>query len=122
MVEGKPLTNLYQHILENILPNALMIGVPYDLFWSLNPKSLKPFIRAFVLKQQYDDTIAWQQGFYNRNAIVSAMNKSAKYPTRPIFTTENKQEVKTDIIKERFLRHAKMMNIKLGKGELNDGL
>ncbi|MFA0815833.1 MAG: hypothetical protein ACC608_08570 [Anaerofustis sp.] len=33
------------------LPQALVIGVSYDLFWTLNPKTLEPFIEAFKQKQ-----------------------------------------------------------------------
>ena len=65
-----------------------MIGVEYDLFWTLNPKSLQPFIKAFNLKKNYDNSLCWQQGAYIRLAIASALNKSAKYPNKPFGINE----------------------------------
>jgi hypothetical protein len=101
-------------IVDDVLPNALLIGVDYDLFWTLNPKSLQPFHRAFILKQKYDDTVSWQLGNYIRIAIASSFNKSAKYPDRPA-TSMSSGEATMEEIKERFLRKAKMINKSFGK-------
>jgi len=89
-----------------------MIGVPYELFWELDPNSLAPFVKAFEFKQRYDDKISWQQGAYIRMAIVSALNKNAKYPNKPLLNLEQhiSDEEKQQLIKERFMRHAKAIN------------
>lgn len=71
-------------IYDEILPQALMIGVDYDLFWTLNPKSLKPFIKAFELSEKQEDMIAWRSGMYIKLAIGSLLSKEIKYPTRPL--------------------------------------
>lgn len=106
---------MFDEIEENILPQALMIGVDYDLFWSLNPKSLKPFIKAFSLKEQHQDRMLWIEGMYIRMAVASTLNKSAKYPTKPYFDKTKKREMSPKEIQDRFLTQAKIINNRLGK-------
>jgi len=105
---------MIEAIENDILPNALMIGVDYDLFWTLNPKSLFPFTKAFSLKREYDDYKLWTAGLYIRSAVASVLNKSAKYPQKPIGVSSNNEcDMKT--IKERFLRQANKINIQFRK-------
>jgi hypothetical protein len=87
-----------------------MIGVDYDLFWKLNPKSLEPFIKAFSLKQKYDDTVAWYSGMYVKMAIASSFNKNAKYPNIPMTSEKVEQEMPQEVIKARFLKHVEAIN------------
>jgi hypothetical protein len=89
-----------------------MIGVDYDLFWKLNPKSLEPFIKAFSLKQKYDDTVAWYSGMYVKMAIASSFNKSAKYPSVPMTSEKVEYEMPQEVIKSRFLKHMEAINAK----------
>jgi len=100
-----------------------MMGVAYDLFWTLNPKSLKPFIKAFSLKQKYDDMLAWQSGHYIRLAIGSSMNKSIKYPTSPLLEGKVKKEMtleeKRKEMKDKMMGRMNLINKKFGKGEDN---
>lgn len=85
-----------------------MIGVSYDVFWTLNPKSLSHFIKAFEYKQAYDDTLAWQQGNYIRLAIASVMAKNAKYPEHP--ASHKPKQITQHDIKAKFLNHVAMIN------------
>ena len=104
------------NIIDVTLPKALMMGVDYELFWTLNPKSLSPFNKAFDLKQKYDDGISWQNGYYIRMAIASAMSKEAKYPTRPLSTKDvQKVEMSSEEIKRKFMTQANLINAKFGK-------
>lgn len=99
-----------------------MIGVPYELFWDLDPHSIAPFVKAFEFKQKYDDTIAWQHGFYIQMAINSTFSKDEKYPKKPIFTNKEKitPEEQQKLIKERFIRHANDINqSRFGKEGVN---
>lgn len=101
-----------------ILPSALMIGVDYELFWTLNPRSLSPFTKAFSLTQKYQDQLAWQQGLYIRQAIASCFSKEVKYPTKPTSSIEVKNEPVAESpeeIKAKFLKHAMLLNTKFGK-------
>ena len=106
-----------EQIHDTILPNALSIGVDYDLFWVLNPKSLQPFVKAFSLKQQYDDAVAWNIGRYVQQAISSNFAKNFKYPNKPMLadageTVEapEKKEMAMNEIKRRVLAHVAMIN------------
>ena len=105
-----------EHIENILLPRALMMGVNYDLFWTLNPKSLSPFIRAFELKQEYDDTMLWQSGLYIRLAIASLLDKSVKYPTKPLSSSSKVvdekmiEDKKMNNIKESFMTHMVLIN------------
>lgn len=69
-----------------------MIGVGYDLFWTLNPKSLQPFIRAFELSQRNNDMLAWRSGMYIKLAIGSTISDKIKYPNHP-FSVDNDIEI-----------------------------
>ena len=50
--------------MEDILPAALLMGVPYDLFWHLNPRKLEPFRTAYKDRLSQEDYYAWRQGAY----------------------------------------------------------
>lgn len=91
-----------------------MMGVDYELFWTMNPKELTPFIKAFELKRQYDDILSWQQGIYIKLAIASSLSKDIKYPKTPMckesapVTPEQRQQT----IKQRFMNHIAQINAK----------
>lgn len=111
--------------MEEVLPNALMIGVDYELFWELNPKTLAPFIKAFSLKQKYDDTVAWQHGYYVLSAIACSFGKNKKYPDAPVFSKEvinEDSEKRAQILKQRFMKHAQLLNSKFGKDDTNNAI
>lgn len=48
---------------------ALTIGVPYDLYWHLNPRKLKPFEKAYKNKQEIADRQAYTQAMYFMSAL-----------------------------------------------------
>lgn len=75
-----------------ILPKALMMGVDYDLFWTLNPESLKPFIKAFSLQQEQIDTSAWLNGLYVRLAVGSVLGNNTDYPKQPLSIAKEPSE------------------------------
>lgn len=70
-----------------------MYGVPYELFWHLNPTKMRPFQIAYERRLEAEDANAWLQGLYIKAAIDSAiMGKKNKYPEKPFST-------KRDIVK-----------------------
>ena len=92
-----------------------MMGVDYDLFWTLNPKTLSPFIKAFSLKQRYDDFLAWQHGKYVTMAIGSSLSKEIKYPTKPFLTQAEVDP--TQDMKQRILARVEVLNSRFNKEE-----
>lgn len=95
-----------------------MIGVDYELFWTLNPRSLQPFIRAFELRQEYDNNQAWLNGLYIKMAIASSLSKDTKYPKKPIGATESKEPsglTTPEDIKARLMQKAQALNARFEK-------
>lgn len=112
---------MLEQIEEDTLPHALMIGVDYDLFWTLNPKSLSPFIKAFELKQDYDDELAWRLGAYVKVAITSSLGDS-NYPEQPFSKKRTKKYMTPDEIKEKMMVNAEIINARLeAKGDEVNG-
>lgn len=95
-----------------------MMGVNYELFWTLNPKTIVPFTKAFYLSQQHKDEADWRLGQYIRGSIASVLNKNAKYPSKPFladFDPFETEETRRKKIKQRFMAHATLLNQKFRK-------
>ena len=94
------------------------MGIDYDLFWTLNPTSLEPFIKAFSMRTDYDDIMAWRAGMYIQRAIASSLSKNNPYPNKPMFGTQEvimTEEQRQKVIQDRFLNHMKLLNKKFEK-------
>lgn len=100
--------------MDDIFPQALMIGVSDDKFWDMNPKSLEPYIKAFSRKQELIAGYMWQMGAYVRLAVGSVLSKDCKYPTSPpkFLTQEQKQEE----IRRKFLNRMEEINARFEDG------
>lgn len=90
--------------------------VPYELFWHLNPRKLKPFEKAYELelesRQNAKNLEAWLEGLYNQNAIASVFAKNNRYPTKP-FDIFGSQKPKTpEQEAEEFKFYAEQMAIR----------
>ena len=90
--------------------------VPYDVFWHLNPKKLKPFEKAYEMemdsRQSASNLNAWIQGMYIQHAIASVLGRNNKYPTKP-FDLFGKAKPKTpEQEAEEFKEYAQQMAIK----------
>ena len=112
---------MLERVYEDTFPNALMMGVDSDLFWTLDPKSLKPYIKAFRLKEELLDRHAWEEGIYIQKAIASVLNgKRAKYPEKPFYSEIVKKELtveeKRQALKDKILFAVQNINaVKFGK-------
>ena len=113
--------------MNDYLPSALSVGVPYDLFRNLNPVTIKPFYDAFNMRREREiesraseiDITAWKIGAYVREAIVSSFKASARYPEQPYSITAHKINSMTpkdhaDNFRE-FLKHYKRPDVKGGE-------
>lgn len=95
-----------------------MIGVDYNLFWTLCPNTYKPFTRAFERKLEMEDEALWRQGVYNRLAVASVMSNKCKYPEQPILRQErlnNDPEYQRKKAKAQMLQFMEMANNDLRK-------
>ena len=73
------------------MPNALAIGVPYELFWHLTPKRLSAFYKADEIALKRRDAEMWHMGQYVLSAVSVAIDHclngkkaKSKYIDEPI--------------------------------------
>ena len=93
-----------------------MIGIQYELFWTLNPKTLNPFIKAFELKRQYDDEMAWISGNYIRMAIADSLSKKNLYPPRPNLAVQKRSgPMSYEEMKAKILSSVDSINSRKGR-------
>ncbi|PJJ27837.1 hypothetical protein [Lacrimispora celerecrescens] len=85
------------------MPEALNMGVPYDLFWRLNPRKLLPFVEAYRRKQQQRSDEMWLMGQYVASALDATVCNAmpfikrkwrGKYFEEPIRVTPKTEEEK----------------------------
>ena len=92
-----------------------MMHVPYDTFWHLNPRKLKPFEKAYEMelesRQNAENLKAWLNGLYNQNAVASVLSKGAKYPKKPfeIFGVKKKTAIEEGNEFERYVKQFSAM-------------
>ena len=87
------------------MPAALTWGVDFDLFWNLNPKTIKPFKKAYEQSERKEVYMmryqSWLSGIYVMSAISSCFGKGRqKYPKMPQFEEESEDNKLSDA--ERF--------------------
>lgn len=86
---------------EYLIP-ALSIGVDYNTFWTLSPKTLKPFFDADLRRFKRENDIAdlknWQAGQYYKIALADVVgtafgkNKVNNYPNKPLFQSDDSKQ------------------------------
>lgn len=60
------------------MPLALSLGIDYNLFWTLNPSKLKPFLKAKEMQQKEKNHELWLQGAYFNEAISIAIGNALR--------------------------------------------
>lgn len=79
------------------------MGVPYDLFWHLNPRKLLPFAETYRRKRQQQSDDMWLMGQYVASAldatVCNAMpfikrKQKGKYLEKPIRVVPMTEEEK----------------------------
>lgn len=95
-------------IWEDFLPKSLAIGVPYDVFWHLNPKKLDAFVIAHKQKMKEQDALMhlWV-GTYGISALTFAIDHCL-----------NGKKAKMEYIKELALNQVEKDNTPLDENEL----
>lgn len=70
---------------------CLALGISEELFWTLNPKRLHPYLEAEKLIQEKRDAEMWRMGMYVYNAVQAAVDNvvngrksQAKYMDKPL--------------------------------------
>lgn len=75
-----------------MLPYALLWGVPYDVFFLLNPQTIRPFEKSYRIKCEDEaeamNHSAWLIGRYVCASIAACFGKK-QYPERPFESKAN---------------------------------
>lgn len=82
-----------EYIDKELLPHALLWGIPYAIFYDLDFRSIKPFQESYRIKCREDADImnhnAWLIGRYICESIATCFGKNHRYPEEPFERTEN---------------------------------
>lgn len=78
--------------------------MPYETFWHLNPKKLRPFIDAYKIKRNIKNEEMWMLGLYQKAALECTVGnifkktteKQNEYPARPYTFFDKKEAESTD--------------------------
>lgn len=121
------------------MPNALAVGVPYDLFKHLNPVKLEPFFEANRIKRRMADEDMWRMcGSYMLSALSVAIDRAfsgrkskAEYIKSPILSDDEERkdgftEEELQQQREMFVTRLKAMKANFDinnkqKGEVENG-
>ena len=96
------------------------MGVSEERFWKLNPRTIKPYVKAYEIRANNKDTEMWQMGLYFHQALSSVMaalaasfgNKKSnvKYFEEPLHVTSEKQSVtNVDLTEEEKIQQTKLL-------------
>lgn len=110
-----------------MLPTALAIGVPYNVFWKLTPKTLKAHHKAYVIKEKHIDEMIWSVcGNYVLSAVAVAVEnclagKKArlKYIEKPLSEANKEEKYTEEELQKQREMFVMMLNIKKANFELN---
>ena len=81
---------------------CLALGISEELFWTLNPRRIQPYLEADKLVQEKRDAEMWRMGMYVHNAVAVAIDKilngrksTLEYMDKPLLEKykESKKEV-----------------------------
>lgn len=78
----------YGDFFDELLPQYMAIGMPYDLFWDGPPGARKAFLKAYQIRTETEQRVAdsrfWQMGQYIRDALKSVQLKAVAVPVEKI--------------------------------------
>lgn len=89
-------------------------GCSYELFWTLNPKKLKAFEKAYTEKIEQEnkvmDVMAWRIGAYVTRSIGAALDgRRSKYPEMPEMLRPSPEVEEAQRIRAYMENHSRYM-------------
>ncbi len=74
------------------------MGITEEQFWFMNPRKLKPYIKAYQIEQKQIDEYAWIMGAYVYEAVSTVMaNVFSKHGTHKYRQVPFLQEVNSGV-------------------------
>lgn len=61
-----------------LIPHAIAMGISYEEFWRLNPRSFTVIANGYKLKRKEEDTMMWLQGGYIFDGVSLALGNAFK--------------------------------------------
>ena len=99
---------------------CLALDMSEDLFWTLNPKRLHPYIEADKMKQENRDAEMWRMGMYVQNAVAVAIDKVLngrksvlEYMDKPILTKYKESQGEVELTEEEQERQVEALFMSL---------
>lgn len=95
-------------MLEEWLPKAVEIGIPYKEFFKMTPNAIRVTAKHFASVQESEweraEYQAWLIGNYVQFSIGACLSKKIKYPNNPL---EEKQKRKMEIEEQNLTEEQK---------------
>lgn len=98
------------------------MGVDIDRFWTMTPKTLDPYFKAFSLQRKREDEAMWIQGMYIAMAVGSVLSSEAEYPKRSFIAQQELEQdkellaqSKMELMRQKMVEHMLVINRGLDK-------
>lgn len=110
------------------MPYYMAIGVSMDKFLDSCPKELEPYDKAATKKFELEDTIAYRQGMYVRDALVCTVGnmfkgkgqKAFEYPQKPYGISGEPTEEELQAQRKLFVESLLVMKKNFDMAHKND--
>lgn len=94
-----------------LLPRALIWGCSYELFWTLNPRKLEAFQKAYSEREKDKatavDILAWRIGRYVVNSVATGLDgRKNKYPDKPDLLRPSPEVEEANRIRDYMMKFA----------------
>ena len=78
LLENPTQKKTYSQIFEESFPFYLAIGMSYAEYWEGDPKLTQYYRKAYQIKQDEINYIAWLQGLYEYDAVSTALHNALR--------------------------------------------
>lgn len=91
-----------------------------ELFWTLNPTTLKPYVEAYKLKKEREDAEMWRMGIYVLSAVrtgvenvLAGRKAKAEYLAEPLMQTAQQEAIAENMSEDEQAKQVEMFFMKL---------
>ena len=99
---------------------CLALGISEELFWTLNPRRIQPYLEADKRKQEKRDLEMWRMGFYVQNAVAVAIDKvlngrksSLEYMDKPLLEKYKESQEEVELSEDEKMRQVEALFMSL---------
>lgn len=99
---------------------SLALGISEELFWTLSPSRLYPYLEADKRKQEKRDLEMWRMGFYVKNAVAVAIDKvlngrksTLEYMDKPLLAQVKESQQEVELSEDEKMRQVEALFMSL---------